>query len=416
MVRDLFERHAVIRLLVYAAAIVTALYAISMLWSVIAHYATIILMVFLAWIIVFVLQPIAARLEKLHMPRLLAVALVYVALIALAVGSILLAIPVIRTQATHAAPLLAGLFSPDNTNALGAWVARFLQDLGLSSRDAQELVIQAGRQMQSATGALASQSLALAESMFGQAMSLLFNAMIVIVLSFYMMLDGAALAERIVRRLPPAWIPDVRLFQMHVNTIFGGFLRAALVISLAYAAMNWIVLAALGQPAAVLFALLAGALMVVPWIGGVLAMIPPAALVLLDSPPSVALRNLVILVIALFIAQQITMQIVAPRVMSAHMGMHPLLVFAALLIGAREAGIWGALFGPPVAAVIVAMFDTFFERWQRTSGKYPDLEPSPPSDQVGAAPEAPEGPEEPEAPEGAHTQESKEPELVEAST
>jgi predicted PurR-regulated permease PerM len=165
-----------------------------------------------------------------------------------------------------------------------------------------------------------------------------------------------------------------------VNSIFGGFLRAALVISLAYAALTWIVLAAFGQPAAVLFALLAGMLMVVPWIGGVLSIIPPAALVLLNSPPSDVLRNLAILIIALIIAQQITMQIVAPRVISAHMGMHPLLVFAALLIGGTEAGVWGVLFGPPVAAVVVAMVDTFFERWQRTSGKYPDLDASQPGD------------------------------------
>lgn len=401
MSRDLFERHAVVRLLVYAAAIIATLYAVSMLWGIVAHYANVILVLFLAWIIVFVLQPVAAQLERIGAPRLLAVALVYVALLGVAVGAIVLAVPVLSAQVEHLAPMLTGLLSAANVEALSEWATNFLRGLGLSPSAAQDFVNQAGQQVQTAAGGLASQVVAVAEALFGQVMTLIFNATVVIMLSFYMMLDGAAFVERLVKRLPPTWIPDVRLFQSHVNTIFGGFLRAALVICLTYAALNWVVLAALGQPAAVLFALLAGMLLVVPWIGGVLAIIPPALLVLLDSPSSVVLRNLVILIIALIVAQQITMQIVAPRALGAHMGMHPLLVFAALLIGAREAGVWGVLFGPPVAAVVVAMLDTFFERWQRASGKYPDLDTSQPTE-----PEKPEAASEPPPAEGRQLVES----------
>jgi predicted PurR-regulated permease PerM len=376
----MFERHAVVRVLIYAVAIIAVMYAIGMMWGVAAHYASIILLLFLAWIIVFVLHPLAVQLERLGMPRALAVALIYVGLFAIAIASIALAFVSVSSQATHLMSLLTGLFSADNVSALDARVARFLQDIGMSPSDAHGLVSQAGKQVQTATSALSGQVVAMVESMFGQVMTAVLNATVIIILSFYMMLDGAAMLERLVKRLPPAWIPDVRIFQAHVNAIFGGFLRGALVISLTYAVLNWIVLAALGQPGAILFALLGGALLVVPWIGGFLSIVPPALVVLMDSPSPVVLRNLVILIIALVVAQQITMQLVAPRVLSAHMGMHPLLVFAGLLIGAHEAGVWGALFGPPVAAVVVAMLDTFFERWQRTSSKYPPLDASQPLD------------------------------------
>lgn len=395
MARDLFERHAVVRLLVYATAIIAVLYAIGMMWGVVAHYANVILMLFLAWIIVFALQPLLSRIERLGAPRLLAVTLVYLALFGVVAGSILLALPTIRTQATHLTAILSGLLSAENVQALNQRIVGLLQGFGVSPGDARAFVAQAEQQIQSSTGKLSGQVVAMAESWFGQAVSVFFNATVIIILSFYMMLDGEAMLERIIKRLPPAWIPDVRLFQSHVNAIFGGFLRAALVIALVYAALNWIALAALGQPSAILFALLAGMLLVVPWIGVVLAMVPPALLVILDSPPEVMLRNLVILIIVLFVAQQVTMQVVAPRIISAHTGMHPLLFFAALLIGTREAGVWGMLFGPPVAAVLVAMLDTFFERWQRTSGKYPDLMPGGPSEQekpvvieLGTAPPA----------------------------
>lgn len=386
MARDLFERHAVVRLVAYAVAIITVLYAVGMIWGVVAHYDTIILLLFLAWIITFALQPLVVILRRRGVPRVLAVALIYLALLAVAAGTLLLTALTFHAQSANLGTMLGSLFSPGNLNALDERVVRFLQGLGVNPSDTREFINQAGRQVQSAVGNLASQAISAAEGLLSGTMTLIFNATVVIVLSFYMMLDGGALMERLIMRLPPAWIPDVRLFQRHVETIFGGFLRAALVISLVYAAFNWVVLAALGQPTAVLFALLGGMLLVVPWIGGILAIIPPAVLILLASPPAVVGRNLVILVIALFIAQQVTIGLVAPRVISAHVGMHPLLVFAALLIGGREAGVWGILFGPPFAAVLVAMLDTFIERWQRTSGKYPNVDASQPSDRekVGA--------------------------------
>ena len=66
------------------------------------------------------------------------------------------------------------------------------------------------------------------------------------IISFYMMLDGARLVEGIVVRLPPAWARDVRLFQRYINDIFGGFFRAQLIIAAIYSAMTWLVLVILG--------------------------------------------------------------------------------------------------------------------------------------------------------------------------
>jgi hypothetical protein len=47
--------------------------------------------------------------------------------------------------------------------------------------------------------------------------------------------------------------------------------------------------------------------------------------------------------------------VIAPRVLSRQVGLHPLLVFFAVLSGARLAGIWGAIFGVPIVAVAMSM-------------------------------------------------------------
>jgi predicted PurR-regulated permease PerM len=68
--------------------------------------------------------------------------------------------------------------------------------------------------------------------------------------------------------------------------------------------------------------------------------------------------------ITLFLFQFVITNVVMPRVLSSAVGMHPLLVLGALLIGVKIAGFWGAFFGIPVVGVLWAMFTYFFERWR----------------------------------------------------
>src|SRR5215467_2067679 len=153
-----------------------------------------------------------------------------------------------------------------------------------------------------------------------------------------MMLDGDRLVESLVVRLPPAWIPEVRLFQRYVERIFGGFFRAQMTVGAIYGVLTWLVLALLGQANGFLVALLAGAIMLLPFIGPFLAIVPPVLLVLLQSPPNDLLRNLIVIVVMSIIAQQVVFQLIAPRVFGSQMGVHPLLLFAGLLVGAKVGG------------------------------------------------------------------------------
>jgi hypothetical protein len=68
------------------------------------------------------------------------------------------------------------------------------------------------------------------------------------------------------------------------------------------------------------------------------------------------------------------LNVVAPKVMSQTVGLHPLVVFLALLVGIKEAGIAGAIFGVPTAAVIYATFRILFNRWSMIEAHAPRRE------------------------------------------
>ena len=62
-------------------------------------------------------------------------------------------------------------------------------------------------------------------------------------------------------------------------------------------------------------------------------------------------RLLVVFILTLAV-QQVLLNVVGPRIMSRSIGIHPIFVFLALLLGAKLAGFWGVLLAVPVAGII----------------------------------------------------------------
>ena len=177
--------------------------------------------------------------------------------------------------------------------------------------------------------------------------SSLFSAFLVLVLSFYMTLDGPRLGERAIGLLPTAIRDEARHFLDLVDRVFGGFLRAQLLQSIIYGFATAFVMAMLGIRDVTLASVLAAILVAIPLVGALFALIPPMLIALVAAP-----EQTLALIVLFFIAQQMLFNMIMPRLMGQSVGLHPLFVFAAMLIGGTVAGGWGLLFGIPVAGVV----------------------------------------------------------------
>jgi predicted PurR-regulated permease PerM len=180
---------------------------------------------------------------------------------------------------------------------------------------------------------------------------------LVLILSFYMALDGPHLATRFLELLPAAWRADAVRFYAIVNNTFGGFLRAQLIQGLIYGLATALVMTALGLDYVALASVLAAIVVLVPIIGSVLGAIPPLLIVLVEKPD----RFLLTLLVLVFV-QQVLFNMIMPRLMGRIVGLHPLLVFAAILVGATIAGGWGILFGIPIAGVVASVLQFIYSR------------------------------------------------------
>jgi predicted PurR-regulated permease PerM len=381
--RDILDRHRVLRILVGLVTVLVAMWVLGVGWSLLASIADVLLLFFLAWVITFILAPVSNFLISRKFPRVLAVSLVYVALLVVISGAIVLMVPAIQSQVTQLADEIKSDLSAERLAALNQSVVDLLHRFGYSQREAQNIVSQVSEQVPGWAGSLANNAVNFATTLVTSILTILFDTALVFIISFYMMLDGERLVKAIVAKMPPRWEPDFRMFQRHVNDTFGGFFRAQIIIALIYGLFTWLVLLFLGQPNGFLASLLAGLIMMIPFIGSFGAFVPPLLLVLLQTPNDELLGKVLVLVILLIVAQQITLQLIAPRVFGKTLGVNPIILFAALLLGAKWGGVWGAFFAGPIIAVIATIGETFYDRFTRTSSLFA---PVADSDTAAAAP------------------------------
>lgn len=76
-------------------------------------------------------------------------------------------------------------------------------------------------------------------------------------------------------------------------------------------------------------------------------------MIILSQGVWLALKVLVVCIIL----QQIQDNLIAPRIMQGALNLNPVVVFFALLVGARVAGLLGIFIAIPIAEVIVSMFE-----------------------------------------------------------
>src|SRR5674536_6136 len=132
-----------------------------------------------------------------------------------------------------------------------------------------------------------------------------------------------------------------------VGRAFRGFLRTQVVLVLVQIGLTLVLGLIFGLPYLFLLTVSTGVLMFIPFFGPPLALIP-IVFVALAFRQDVAL----LVIVTLVITQTILVNAIQPRLLRERVGLHPILVIVALLVGSQVAGLWGAIFGIPFVAIV----------------------------------------------------------------
>jgi predicted PurR-regulated permease PerM len=353
--------------------IVLGMVAIELVATVFFALGDVILVFFLAWLLAFILSPVVAGLTRLVpiLPRIGAVVLVYATMVGAIVLVVVLVAGALAQSITAFIDNVPTLRS-DLPVLLHAWQDR-LKAIGL---DRVDLVTQA----QSFLDNLATYAAQLAgpvQSLAVASLGALGNLLIVLMLSLYIVVDRDQILSFFFRIVPPGMKEEARLLETSIARSFGGFLRGQAILGVVFAAVAAVTSALFALPYLAVTSAAAGVLMAIPFFGPFVAWAPPVIVAIL-AVPGVTLPT-VILMGAGWMA---VMNILQPRLMQEAVGIHPIVVLGSVLIGSKIAGVTGAIFGIPIAAVLSAFFFHFLALTR---------EPSPISERAARRVEAREG-------------------------
>lgn len=293
------------------------------------------LVVLTAIVLASSIEPATVRMERWGLPRVLAVVLLYlVVLTGLALAFYFFVPTLVRETNSFLTSL------PEYLNTLQIAPGDVLLAEGDESVGLTEQLL-GFREVIATSG---SGVLSAASSIFGG----LISFMLIIVLSFYFAAQERGINDflRLVTPLPRhEYILDLWKRAQHK---IGRWLQGQLLLSLIVGVLVWAGLSILGVRYALLLAIIAAVLELIPVFGSILAAIPAVAIAFIDAGTSKAL-----IVIALYIVvNQVQGNIIYPLVVQKVLGVPPLVVILAIIAGAQLGGFLGILIAVPIAAAV----------------------------------------------------------------
>lgn len=175
------------------------------------------------------------------------------------------------------------------------------------------------------------------------------NFILIMVVSFFMLMDGKRLWQLLLKIIPHNLH---RRLNRIVEQNFLGFFQGQLTLMLFLICSSFIVFLLLNVKYPLVLAAIVGVFDLIPGIGATLG-ISLVAFIVLAQNVWLALKVLV----ACIVLQQIQDNIIYPRIMQNSLNLHPVVVFLALLIGAKAAGVLGIFIAIPLAGVFVDWFE-----------------------------------------------------------
>lgn len=285
------------------------------------------------------------RVGTRRLPRWLAILVVYVVIVGALTTVGLLVVPPLVTQAEAL------------WRELPSWLDRlqtFLMRYGLLTQPItlEEAVRSAPASSGNAVGTVA---LAVTRVVGG-----LFGFLTILILTFYLLIESDSFFGGFARLFPRVDRPRVEEAAVKISTKISAWLSGQFILAGTIGASAAIGLYLLNVPYFYVLALVAGFGEMIPVIGPILAAIP-AVLVALTVSPKTAL-----FVLIFFVAQQqIENHLLVPKVMERQVGVSPVMVIAALLIGGSMLGIVGAVLAIPSVAILQVIVQELLDERDR---------------------------------------------------
>lgn len=319
----------------YKTIIFTVGFLLS-LWLV-WYIRDILTLMFLSLMFMEVLNPSVTALEKYRIPRFISILLIYALVIAFIGFALAWIIPILVFETSGLIRALPSILS--NIKIMGFTAV----DLSTQFTLLENIPTDVARTI---------------IAFFSN----LVNGLLVLVMTFYLLLERPRLDDYAAKIFGPKGQKIVKEIFTKLEMRLASWVNGELILMTSIGILSYLGYISLGLNYALPLALIAGMLEVVPTAGPILATVL-AALVGLTSAPITA----VFATIWGIIVQQLENNFIVPKIMSAAVGIHPIVTILTITAGAKIGGVGGALLAVPVYLTIETIVNVLLNQEKKTS-------------------------------------------------
>jgi len=318
---------------------------------------------FFAFALAYLLDPLVDRLETWKLKRTPAVVVLMVSFFVVVILAGLILIPLLKVQVETLANNL-----PDYLSAMRGWIQPYLEDLagidreriGQALQDSMEKLGRVPLELVGTAGGWVWGSI----TGFVNTLFFVINLVIIPVAMFYLLRDFDDIVAKLGTLIPPRFYSKTAEVVKEIDDVLSQFVRGQLMVATLMAIMYSVGLYMCGTPLSLLIGIMAGYANLVPYLGIVVGFLPAVILTFLQMQDWVPLIG----VVAVFgVVQAIEGFLITPRVVGDKVGLHPVIVMLAVLIGAELFGLLGILLAVPVAAILNVLMRRGLEVYRESS-------------------------------------------------
>lgn len=185
-------------------------------------------------------------------------------------------------------------------------------------------------------------------------LSNLFSAALAPIFAYYFIKDRESIGKKIQAYLPPKWRQKSFILCSEINLLLRQFLQGYLTVSFLVGILSVVGYSLVGMPYAFALGVLSGILDLIPYFGPFIAAIPAVLLALMEG------KRMFFAVLLVCLGVQQIENLVSPKIIGEKIGLHPVFILLAVLVGGYWFGVPGMILAAPAFAVLGKVFSILY--------------------------------------------------------
>jgi predicted PurR-regulated permease PerM len=308
----------------------------------------ILLLFFVAFLLAAALDPLVDKMQDMKIPRSLSMLIIYIVIFFLIGTFATSVIGLVIEQVSGITVRIGELIS--NMEAHGVSIP-FAEQLQPYIDQFYETV-----DVQAAFGQIQDVFLLVSEQLINFSIGL-FNLLIVLTLAFFMTVEEKEIDDFFLSMFPERYGKYISTRMSAIKGQIGLWLRGQLFVSIVAAVISYIGLVLMGVEYAFILSVIAGISMVIPVIGRFVAWIVTFPIVFSQSPALSLWMSIYYLVV-----QQVENNFLVPYIMNKAVGLSPIVIIFAMMVGMQYLGIIGLILSIPIATTVAIFVKDYAKR------------------------------------------------------